>query len=302
MAGRPLRRLRNEGRAWVPHAEGLPMDTLAYWTRDGHLDPERAQLWGRILHEMVDTIPPVPHGVAPVGIFMMGGTASGKSTITKAIPLDDFARLDSDAVKDNLPEYLAGLRSSARDAAAVVHEESSQIVKDARTRAMARRVNILFDGTGKNANGYIANIRDMKAHGYHIVLLMADLDVETAMERAITRAEKTGRWVPPEFITEAYAKIPPNFTRIAAEADEWSLFDTRRRPPVLAWEKTNGVVTIHDPAFVEQFLSRHGGQRLTNSMLEGLRRNPRPTGLRPDVSNKAIQRAFVKACAKLDRS
>ena len=166
-----------------------------------------------------------------------------------------YVHIDADAVKDMLPEYRmwTSPKGCRQDAAALVHEESSLIAKEIRNRAVKMRTNFLFDGTGKNADAYIDMVRTLQQLGYAVLVIMADLDVETAVKRAKLRATQTCLYVPESFLREAYKVIPKNFHRIAAEADEARLYSNRTDTPTLVWQQTGGTARVIDAAMWRRF-------------------------------------------------
>jgi predicted ABC-type ATPase len=203
---------------------------------------------------------------------LMGGPASGKTTIAKTVTgeaFNDFVNVNPDDVKEMIPEYnealqfeLDGQKTSARDAAFMVHYESSEIADEVYKRAVAEGSNVIIDGTGRKADKHIARVRELQKQGYHVQLLMPDLDAGTAIRRAADRAEATGRFVPsgspppgmPNIIEDTYKQLEGNFERISRHADEFSLFDSRKWPPDVKWSGGKGVEDIiHDKDFVSKF-------------------------------------------------
>jgi predicted ABC-type ATPase len=263
----PMHSTLPAGRKWVDKIPGMPEDTLKHHTGpDGKLTPERAALHQKVMDHFTKHVAPVPEGKQPQAVLMMGAPASGKSSMTRGMDLGDFVRVDADGVKEQIPEYHAAINhpeGSARNAAAMVHEESSHLAKKVRDHAIESRKNLLFDGIGNNAANYKKMIADLKSKGYHVTVMMSDLDSETGMARAKARAEKTGRWVPESFIREAYERIPKNFETIAADADNFQLFDNRENSPRKVWSKTDGKEIQHDPEFIKRFRAQHGGSKST---------------------------------------
>lgn len=262
-------------RPWVPHLPHLPKDTLKHFTKGGSLHPDRGALHAAIRAKFLDHVEPVPADTKPLAIVMMGGPASGKSSICGGIPHDKFVQCDADAVKEQLPEFREAVKGNARNAAGLAHEESSHLVKQIRDQAISERKNLLMDGTGKDADKYLGMIERLKAEGYHVHLMMPDLDKTSALTRATNRAEKKGRWVPHEFIHDAYDTIPHNFTRIAGAVDDWQLFDTRRNPPVKVWSKEGGTERVHDPEFVAKFREQYDPAE--KKMAKGKKPDPEDT-------------------------
>lgn len=268
------------GRRWVDHLPGMPEHTLVahvQW-KDGPMPdgaspddvvdavragaaeftPARQKLHDRILSDLYDSVPDVPDDKMPTAVLMMGGTASGKSSIAQHIDKKEFVHCDADDIKAMLPEYAQSVAANAMDAASVVHEESSYLVKKLRAKAIENRKSLIMDGTGANLEKYVALANQLKEAGYHVTLLATDVDGEEAMRRMKARADKRGRWVPPEFVEDAYRKIPGNIEPMTEHVDDFRIYNTRTNPGTLVWSREGGQEQIHDRSFVSDFRTRYG--------------------------------------------
>lgn len=206
------------------------------------------------------TPPPADEKIA---VVMMGGTASGKSTMLRksGIANENFVHVDADSIKEKLPEYKEAIGYKWRGAAAFAHEESSTIAKTAVSRAVGGGFNVVIDGTGANVEKFMRQVSYLKESGYHVHLMMPDQDKGQAVKDAEKRANHTGRYVPSHFIESAYEKIPGNFFKVAKIADSAELFD-RRRDGKRVWSKdAAGVETAHDPDFLSKFPGYTGGSK-----------------------------------------
>ena len=190
----------------------------------------------------------------PTAIVMMGGTASGKSTMLRNSGLADenFVHLDADDVKKELPEYQQAIGEKSRGAAAFAHRESSEVAYRMGDQAVTGNFNVVFDGTGADVAKAARQIEVLRANGYHIHLMMPDQDKAVALRDASERADATGRYVPAEFIERGYDQIPGNFFKLAKLTDSAQLFD-RRQNSKLVWEGSSGQSTTHDSKFMETF-------------------------------------------------
>ena len=250
-------------RPWKDSDPNLPKDIRSlHKTPDGKYTPERQALHDEIVNDAFKEVKPVPEHQKPIAIFMMGGPASGKSAIVKGIErtkagLKDFVRVNADDVKDRLPEYQKGINDSVKDIAQVVHEESSDVAKTIRDKAIEGKYNFVYDGTGKNTDAYIEQMRRAKMAGYTVKLIMPNLTPDEAASRAMVRAEKTGRFVPDKFVRDAHNVIPKNFERIGQEADDFAMIDVMGPKARVVWEKNKGKETIHDPEYVDKFRKEH---------------------------------------------
>lgn len=127
MSGEPLEQPKPLAPKWHEHVAGMPQETYQKWF-DRHPDeggkprPERQKLHAEIMRRAFDDKKPVPAGETPVCIMMMGGPASGKSTMVRSYAnLDGFVVTDADDVKAMLPEYRVAVKSKARNAANMAH-------------------------------------------------------------------------------------------------------------------------------------------------------------------------------------
>lgn len=174
----------------------------------------------------------------PVAVVLGGGGASGKGTIKarlrKAGLFDEgFVDLDPDSFKTGnakrqggLPEYWEIVKRGDSRAAAVVHEESSLVYQMAAQRAVEGKYNLVLDRTlGDPAKG-LAELQRLKDAGYEIKLVGVTVDPETAINRAVKRAEgPEKRFVPIDALIKAHKGFAQAFEQYAALADFAVLFD-----------------------------------------------------------------------------
>lgn len=251
-------------RHWVMAKDaGLPSQTINKYKGPNGYTPERKQLHSAIIRKFVDHVPTVPSDTKPVAIVMMGGGGAGKGTVVRHVMGDehDFVNVNSDDCKEELPEYQQALdlgkkdgkTVSAKDAAWMAHEESSDIAEDILQIAIGDRKNLIMDGTGKDAEKYQGKIQRLKDAGYHVRVMMPHITLDEAKRRADMRAEHTGRYVPHEILEQAHHLIPGNFEAIAKTADEFALFDNGGRPPRPVWSFNGEKETVLDEKFVGDF-------------------------------------------------
>ncbi len=316
-------------RVWIDHKPGLPRQTVDQWRLAP--PPENANPAYRTerqgLHrELIDSffvspatgnkVKKPPAGAQKVAFVMMGGTASGKTTAVKRLlgvekgsEIEDkgFVNFNPDDVKERLPEYKEsinfeheGKKVTARDAAFMVHEESSDIAHEVLEKALDEGYNVVVDGTGKNADKHIKTIERLKRLGYRVQLVMPDVDVEGsdgAATRAINRAEGSGRFVPmgppppgtPDILRDIHYQIPANFERVAAAADEFTLFDGRGFPPEIKYKGAKGQAPeVLDQEWLDSFRER--GQKMQaayRKWKEAKKRNPDAPAPRVEPLQKA---------------
>ncbi|MEN2741675.1 zeta toxin family protein [Microbacterium sp. X-17] len=181
-------------------------------------------------------------------IILAGPPGSGKSTVLRMIlkeqasTEDEWRILDADRFKDYLlaeaiadgsidghlapQEAVDAARSGEkvwpREKAALVHEESSQLVKRARAVAIAEGESIIIDGTLGNPISAAKLAEELEAAGYTMTIIVVDAPRPVAEARADKRwsrgfiaaidgtaaasesAELGGRWVPQGVVQEMY--------------------------------------------------------------------------------------------------
>lgn len=131
----------------------------------------------------------------PRAIFMMGGPASGKSTVRQRL-FAGITVVDSDAIKATHPDY------NPADPSAL-HAWSSTEATRAFYAALSTGQDVVFDGTGSNAEKYVAFINAAHAAGYLTEVVYVTTDLGTAIARNAARA----RVVPEAIVREKHAAL-----------------------------------------------------------------------------------------------
>ena len=190
-------------------------------------------------------------GEKPIAILTMGGPASGKGVVLgklakHGLDTSRFVHVDPDEVKSQLPEYKASVPKDPsagptfRGAAAQVHEESSAVAKQIRDRAVDRGHHVIIDGTGGNADKFIALMNHLEAKGYDVHVHHPDLNPDEGVRRAASRAEGSGRYVPEHVIRGTYAKIEKARDKIHAAAPNLTVYDAANGHKVKLQRKRGG--------------------------------------------------------------
>lgn len=264
---------------WIEHAEGLPSSTfLAHFEEDptqaslpDEYDRMRPTERRRRLHRLIerqfhrDNVSgraSVPADQAPVAVLTMGVPASGKSTAVKRmVSLKEFVHIDQDQIKEYIPEYQNALMQRARNAANLVQTESSYLADQFRDRAIEDRMNFVFEGVGRDPEYYMDLIGHLRESGYRIQLVFPHVeDVEGAIQTSTERAEKSGRWVSPDYIRHVAPLVPKNFMALKDLVDDFAVFDGDQEPRPLAWALVNGQEVVPDPKVKERIEQRNDEQ------------------------------------------
>jgi predicted ABC-type ATPase len=204
-------------------------DSLSLFTdANGQLTAECDALHKQLIDETFKGVTPVD-GKATFTV-MGGGSAAGKSTMINggAVTLPaNSVMLDSDAIKTKLPEYIKMVATGDDTAAAFVHEESSALAKRMLGIANAGNYNAVLDGTGDGSVASLTKkIMDAKNAGMTVKGVYATVPTETALERSMLRAAKTGRMVPVDDIINIHRKVSEILPQCASLFDAVELYDT----------------------------------------------------------------------------
>lgn len=191
-------------------------------------------------------------------VFMSGGPASGKTSLLRKQfgEAKGFVVVDPDRIKGTDPVMEIGVAMGMRQAAALAHENSSRLSKEVFAAARDNGLNVLMDGTGANADKYIKQMEDLKSKGYQVTLLAQHVPEEVGVKRAMDRADRSGRYVPEEFIKHAYEVIPGNFERLAQVADRATLNDGESNQPIMYYE--SGRLAGGDRRRTIEYRNRYG--------------------------------------------
>lgn len=131
---------------------------------------------------------------SPIALFVGGGTASGKSSITETWePIVNrtcgYVYIDPDAIMMELPEWKKLINSSESECAANdLHDNSSAIAMKCFIDAINNNFTIVYDGTMSNYDKTANQIQLVETHGYEVQMFGVTVDTTIAAERAWNRA------------------------------------------------------------------------------------------------------------------
>uniref|UniRef100_A0A914VIU9 Zeta toxin domain-containing protein n=1 Tax=Plectus sambesii TaxID=2011161 RepID=A0A914VIU9_9BILA len=194
---------------------------------------------------------------APVAVFIGGGTASGKSSLDDVwmMPMNmscGFSYIDPDDIMMEMNAWHGMVNAGDQCAAALLHANASAIAKSAYSDAIANNYNVVYDGTMSNMNGTLERLSMAASKGYRIYFFGAWASTALAAERAIIRANFTGRYVPLCVIVESHMSFSNNFMDYIRLLPENQLYDTNTPPQAVLIYKNSTVV---DATRFQQFLA-----------------------------------------------
>jgi predicted ABC-type ATPase len=217
-----------------------------YKDKNGHYDKSRQQIHEKIVSQLVDSCPKPKPGEKPKAVLLLGGAASGKTTVVNKFVKpkmgDDFGALNVDDIKEQLPEYSKYAKQDVKTAANRVHGESSDLGKRVTKQVIDEGRNFIFDAVLADPEKAKKLIKDLKAKGYEVSLVGVNVDAEDALSRARLRAfgdkervgsetpkegEKggSGRYVPDKILLNGHKGASNTFEQIKDEVDSYELYD-----------------------------------------------------------------------------
>jgi|TARA_R110000824_G_scaffold21078_6_gene78885 predicted ABC-type ATPase len=226
----------------------------------------RAKLHNDIVEKILKGATPVEN---PEVVVLGGGPASGKTAAKNAARADfknNAAAVDPDEIRTMLPEY-AEMQAKGGEirvmASTITHEEASYLAKRAMREGQAKKLNMIMDGTGDGGYESLAKkVKGYRARGAtRVTANYVTADAEEAMRRMLSRAEKTGRYVPEEVLRATHK----NVSQVVPEALENKLFDSftlwdnsvtgQPAKIVSEWSKASGLV-LKDEDLWRRFLAK----------------------------------------------
>lgn len=200
--------------------------------------PDRVALHSLIINKYLMKFKALPKRKTPVIIFMAGGPGSGKSTGMKALNRAGILRLkryvvvDSDAVKEFIPEYADFKKLNMKRAASLVHEESSYLKDRIFRLGVEARVNIILDGTLSNYRKYDKVISGLKPLRNSIKIIYVKASLPELLRRVDARAARTGRMVPHSYVKKSVKSIQQSISGLQNKVDATFHIDNEKKPKI----------------------------------------------------------------------
>jgi hypothetical protein len=179
--------------------------------------------------------------------YIIGGpVAVGKTTLRTeygpqiGVPGRDGAlHLDPDEIRELLPEYKDWILNPMVSAPELTHAESMHLVQEGVKDAIANNLDVVHDTTGRDFRDVISNL---DAAGYKKIAHFATGDLQQAIDQAAERARLTMRWRDPNDIRRSFKGVSQAVQSYlnADTFDEFYLWDTSQRPPVMIAKKLKG--------------------------------------------------------------
>jgi len=189
--------------------------------------PDRVEVQDKIIAEFIQNVHPRCDDMLPWVVFTAGAMGAGKGYVTEWMknqgyfPVDHFVVIDPDEVRKTLPEWPAYVNREPEEAGAMTQKEAGLIAEIMGYVALRERLNVIFDGSLRNAEWYVNYFEKLRREfpGIRIMIVHVTADIDEVIERAAARAAKTGRAVPEKLLRESAEAVPRSVQTLASHAD-----------------------------------------------------------------------------------
>lgn len=159
-----------------------------------------------------DDVPP-----RPFAVWTAGAMGAGKGHTLRRLkqagaifPISAFVAIDPDEVKSVLPDTPLYLAADLATGSGFVHKESTFVAELAENVAFIIGASLLVDGSLRDHRWYSSLFRRYaKVHPeYRLGIIHVHAPAEVVRARAASRAQQTGRVVPPHVLEGAIEEVP----------------------------------------------------------------------------------------------
>lgn len=233
-----------------------------YKDSEGKYFTNRATIHNKIVADIVNQ---ASSSEKPTCVFLLGGGASGKTYLYQNYVKNklegDFAYINSDDIKEKIPEYSTFVKNNPKSAANRVHEESSDIGKRVINKLIDKKSNFVSDTTLSNIDKALKVIETLKGQGYKIKIVGVTIPINTALKLAKERGEKSGRYVPEDVIIKAHKDSTKSFLLLKDIVDDYELWDNSGAHNQEAPQKIVSDKQVTDPKKFQDFIEKKDYQK-----------------------------------------
>lgn len=177
-------------------------------------------------------------------MLIFGLPGSGKNWVLEKKRGQNHVIINVDDCRALLPHYWKNMleknHKEEEDWIRLFHSECSIIAQSIFEYAIKHRMNIIWNGTGKNLKKYRTLMSRAKCKGYTIELRYIWVPLELALTRVHRRASIIGRAVPDEVVHIANKKIPETFKKLRINTDYARIYSNNSISPTMVWDKDQG--------------------------------------------------------------
>ena len=199
----------------------------------------------KLVHYFTENI--IANNKTPRLVLMFGIPGSGKNWVLDKRQKTNHVVINVDDCLAMLPDYWRGILELqekdkyAHDWIRTFRAECAEIAAKLFKYALVHKMNIVWNGTGKNMSKYNNFIKLAKKKGYIIELNGIWVPLNIAKARVRKRRDSYGRVVPDKIITTAVLNVPNSFKKLRVEADYARIWENSPcKSPKIIWDKHQG--------------------------------------------------------------
>ncbi len=240
--------------------EDQRVTTADVYRVDGRWDSQRVKdVHEPIIQHILQQADNVPEGKRPICFMYGGGSASGKSTVVNKIVAPiikdlglDMPTVDSDAIKEMLPEFNMMRKQNNDTWAMRTHTESSYITRKALEALIEKEKCFQYDGTMRSFDAISPLIANLKKHDYEVHIVGVDIPLEMALERAKAR----DRVLDPSVVENTHKGFASSFLKICNldGVTDYFLYSNIGAEPELILDNKG----VYNETLYKQFLAKGG--------------------------------------------
>ena len=167
-----------------------------------------------------------PKGQQPVVHILGGGALTGKTTtelVRSLAEIPDAVVISTEFFMEGISDYQILKKSDPLGAARRAHGEACDMAKEATTRAVQYRRNLILDKVSGDPLKLRADMEAFKRAGYWVELRFVDRPLEVALPEMAARFKETGQWVPPDVVERGHVGAAAAFHENKDFADRATL-------------------------------------------------------------------------------
>lgn len=255
----------------------------------GKWHPLRKKFHDSVVEKYLAKAKATPKSDKPTVFVLGGGPATRKSSALEAGVLKNSSALtkaikvDTDELKETIPEYGKWRNEGIKDAASLVHDESKHLNDRVTEALLKEQSDVIYDTTGDGRYSTLEErVKFLRGEGHRIVAHYMTNEIETARKLNEERFAKTGRKVPTSQLLHVHATVSDIIPRALKNDlfDEFYLYDSddlTAAPKLIASKEKGKSLRIYDYKAWKRFTRK----------ADVLKPKPNPKGSAPSTPVEA---------------
>jgi predicted ABC-type ATPase len=255
----------------------------------GRWNPLRKKFHDSVVEKYLAKAEATPKSDNPTVFVLGGGPATRKSSALDAGVLKNSGALtkaikvDTDELKDTIPEYGKWRNEGIKDAASLVHEESKHLNDRVTDALLKEQSDVIYDTTGDGRYSTLEDrVKFLRSEGHRIVAHYMTNEIETARKLNEERFAKTGRKVPTSQLLHVHATVSDIIPRALKNDlfDEFYLYDSddlTKSPKLIASKEMGKSLRVYDVKAWKRFTRK----------ADVLKPKPKPENMSPAPTSGA---------------